>query len=100
MFRAVTDELCRDMGRPITLKREGVADVEFLGVIRGVRPDDLVASAQQADVMVVMPAAQVPGRAPKKFDRIVANGRVFTLQFIRECYDGAELCAYKATARG
>ena len=100
MLRQVTDELCRDMGRPITLKREGVADAQFVGVIRGIRPDDLVGSAQQADMLVVMPAAQLAGRAPKKFDRVVANDRVFTIQFVRECYDGAELCAYKATVRG
>src|SRR5262245_44295515 len=100
MLRAVTDQLCRAMGREATLKRDAMADVDFVGVIRGIRPDELVGSAVQGDFLVVIPAAQITGRAPKKFDRIVANGRVYTVQFVRECYDGGELCSFKATVRG
>jgi hypothetical protein len=100
VLRSVVDDMCRLVGRQVTLKRAGLADASFLGVIRGIRPDDLVASAAQADMLVVIPAAQLTGRAPKKFDRIVANGRQFTVQFVREGYDGAELCVYKAAVRG
>jgi hypothetical protein len=100
MMREQTDAMCRDMGRPVTLAREGLPDAPFLGVIRGLRADDLVGSADQADMLCVIPAAQLTDRAPRKFDRIVANGRTWTVQFVRECYDGIELCAYKALIRG
>jgi len=100
MFRKAADLMCALMGRTVTLKREGLADADFDGVIRGVRADDLVGSAAQADMLLVIPAAQITGRAPKKFDRVVALGRQWTLQFVRECYDGDELVVYKALIRG
>jgi hypothetical protein len=100
MLREATDRLCRLFGRPCTLKRDGLADLPFTGSIRGLREDDLVGSAAQADLLCVLPAAQITGRAPKKFDRIISNGRQYTIQFVRECYEGAELCSYKAAIRG
>jgi hypothetical protein len=100
MMREQTDAMCRDMGRPITLAREGLPDAAFRGVIRGLGPDELVGSAEQADMLCIIPAAQIAERAPRKFDRIVANGRTWTVQFVRECYDGIELCSYKAIVRG
>lgn len=88
------------MGRPVTVKREGIDDVTFTGVIKGLRPDDLVQSAQQGDMTLVIPAEQWSGRAPKKFDKVLANGRMWTIQFVRECYEGPILCSYKAQIRG
>jgi len=100
MFRAIADMMCQMMGRPMTLVRDGGTTVSFVGKIVGQRADPLLQSAEQGDMLCVIPAAQVTTLVPKKFDRIIANGRVFTVQFVRECWDGAELAHYKAIIRG
>jgi|SRR5262245_31213061 len=99
MLRELTSTICLRFGRPLMLKR-GATTVEFHGVIRGLRPDELVQSAEQSDALCVLPAEQITGLVPKKFDRIIGNGREYTVQFVRECYDGATLTAYKALIRG
>jgi hypothetical protein len=91
--------MCDLIGRPMTLKR-GATEVAFNGVLRGLRPEELVNSADQGTLECVIPAKQMTSIVPKKFDRIAAGGREFTIQFVRECYDGAELSAYKARVLG
>jgi hypothetical protein len=99
MFRGFTDAMCNVFGRAMTLKR-GALEVPFRGVLRGLRAEELVQSATQGTLLCVMPAAQLGGTVPKKFDAITANGRTFTVQSVRECYDGGELASYKAYVLG
>lgn len=99
MFRAFTDAMCNLLGRPMVLK-SGATETNFKGVLRGLRAEELVQSAEQGDLMLVIPAAQLGAVVPRKFDRITASGRSFTVQRVRECYEGAELASYKAIVRG
>lgn len=99
MFRALTSDMCDMLGRPMVLKRGGL-EVPFHGVLRGLRAEELVQSANQGQLLCVMPAAQLGSTVPKKFDAVTANGRTFTVQSVRECYDGAELASYKALVSG
>lgn len=99
MFRDFTNAMLNLLGRPMTLKR-GATEVPFKGVLRGLRAEELVQSADQGDLLIVIPAAQVTTLVPKKFDKVRASGREFTVQHVRECYEGAELASYKAVVRG
>lgn len=99
LMRGYTSAMCDLLGRPMALKR-GAEIVNFNGVLRGLRGEELVQSADQGEMLCVIPAAQVTTLVPKKFDRISANGREFTIQRVRECWDGSNLAAYKAIVRG
>lgn len=98
MFREISNALLTGFGRPMTLKR-GAQSVSYYGMIRGLRADDFIQSAEQGDALCVIPAAQV-GLVPKKFDRIIAAGHEYVVQSVRECYAGSELAMYKALIRG
>lgn len=99
MFRALTSDMCNLMGRPMVLRRGGV-EVSFNGVLRGLRAEELVNSAMQGQLLCVMPAAQLGASVPRKFDSVTANGRTYTVQSVRECYEGSELASYKALVSG
>lgn len=99
-FRGYASAMADAIGRPMTLKRGGAELATFSGVLRGLTAAELVNSADQGDMLLFIPAAQIGVTVPKKFDRVIAKGREFTIQRVRECYDGEELAAFKAYVRG
>src|SRR5262245_34460142 len=98
-MRSLCNSVLNVFGRPLTLRR-GTQSVNFYGKIGGLRADEFIGSAEQGDALCVIPAAQITNMVPKKFDRIIAAGREYVVQHVRECYVGAELAMYKAIIRG
>lgn len=116
----------RRLGRPMRLVIGDGQFVNLIGHLRGLRPAEIVGAYQESDVLVVLPAADLPaGVRPARLDRLEVdftdrgtplawgdftwgkeqrNSATCTvLSFIehpRAVYAGARLVSFKGVARG
>lgn len=92
----------RRLGRPLRLVASNGRSVDLIGHLRGLRPAEIVGVYQEADVLVVLPADDLPADLrPARLDRIEAEGAVLSfIEHPRAVYAGARLVSFKGVARG
>jgi hypothetical protein len=95
-------------GRPMTLSRlvtDGApVAVTPTGYARDYRPEELVGGIMQGDIRVEIGADEIAAAAwpapPRKPDRLVVDGRTYTVQGATAVYDGPTLAGWSLWARG
>jgi hypothetical protein len=95
--------LVQKTGRPVTLKRSGVADLPVTAKVRGYQPQEVIGEVQQGDRLVIFGTAEITAAVwpapPKKGDQIVID-RTTTVESVEARYVGSVAALYFARVRG
>jgi len=97
--------LFQQTANPAQYVAQGSAPVTVLAFIRGVRAEDLFASATQQDVACVIDAAEFarvlpPGAKPARYDRVRTGTVSYTVEEWRGSPNDAWPVFYKLLLRG
>ena len=98
--------LHRQTANPADYSQQGAAGVQLLAFIRGVRSDDLFASAMQQDVVAVLDAADFAALfpahpTPARYDRLrTPRGITYSVEEWRGSPNDDEPVFFKCLIRG